>query len=384
MKRRFVLAGVLAIAAARVLPSGVHAQSESPLAGVWTLNRSLSEFKSDIGFNVDWAATPSGDGQNAGSSAGGGRGRRGSGGGGGGGGSSRGPAAPFSGRQESYEDARRLQLLTGEVRNPPARLMIVDTPATFTITNELGQSRAFHPDGKQESIDVQGVSMAVTTKRDGDTVVVLYHVETGRDLRYTFSHGANPSQLIVDVQFLERGAGDKARRVYEPGVAAPAPRATSPDTAPGSSSRPAAEAFDRRPNAELIGLKNLGIVVEDLSAQAIACGLNHDAMESALSKRLTDGGFLVRRNSDEDTYVYINVMSSSLGNGTCVSRYDAFLYTHATAKLPYGDQPALVQVSLMHRGGIGTSVPAAHGTAVLRGLEGYIDLFVTQVHDANK
>src|SRR5258708_36378703 len=98
------------------------------------------------------------------------------------------------------------------------------------------------------------------------------------------------------------------------------PRATPADTAPGSAassgsaSRQTPEAFDRRPNAELIGLKNLGIVVEDLSGQATACGLNHDTIESALSKRLTEGGFAVRRNSDEDTYVYVNVMSSSLSN----------------------------------------------------------------------
>ena len=77
-------------------------------------------------------------------------------------------------------------------------------------------------------------------------------------------------------------------------------------------------------------------------------------------------------------------MTTSLSNGLCASRYDAFLYTHATARLPYRDQPVLVQVSLMHRGGIGSSVPAAHGTAVVRGLEGYIDLFVTQIRDANK
>ena len=73
-----------------------------------------------------------------------------------------------------------------------------------------------------------------------------------------------------------------------------------------------------------------------------------------------------------------------LAGGTCVSRYDVFLYTHATAKLSYHDQPVLVQVSLIHRGGIGSSVPAAHAGAVRRGLEGYIDLFVTQIRDANK
>jgi hypothetical protein len=116
----------------------------------------------------------------------------------------------------------------------------------------------------------------------------------------------------------------------------------------------------------------------------VACGLNHDAIEAALSKRLTDGGFTVRKNSDEDTYVYVNVMTTTLSNGTCVSRYDAFLYTHATAKLSYRDQPVLVQVSLIHRGGIGSSAPTAHAAAVVRGLENYVDLFATQIHDANK
>ena len=67
-----------------------------------------------------------------------------------------------------------------------------------------------------------------------------------------------------------------------------------------------------------------------------------------------------------------------------MSRYDAFLYTHASAKLSYHDQPVLVQVSLMHRGGIGSSVASAHPPAVIRGLEGYVDLFITQIRDANK
>jgi hypothetical protein len=38
----------------------------------------------------------------------------------------------------------------------------------------------------------------------------------------------------------------------------------------------------------------------------------------------------------------------------------------------------------MHRGGIGSSVQAAHAAAVTRGLENQIDLFVTQIRDANK
>jgi hypothetical protein len=44
----------------------------------------------------------------------------------------------------------------------------------------------------------------------------------------------------------------------------------------------------------------------------------------------------------------------------------------------------LVQVSLMHRGGIGASGVAPHSASVMRGLEGYVDLFVNQIRDANK
>ncbi len=385
MRRSFALVAFLTAAAAALLPDSMRAQNASPLAGVWTLNRSLSEFPPDIGFNPSWMTTPTGDSQSAGSSGGGRGGRRGSSGGGGNGGA----AAPFAARPESYEDARRLQLLTAELRNPPARLMVVDTPAAVTITNELGQSRTIHPDGKGESIEIQGVAFSVTSRRDGDQLIVLYRVDQAREVRYTYSSSATPARVVVDVQLLERGTGDKARRVYDPGVATqtlPSTGAAPTPAAPGASASgsPAPEVFDQRPGAELKGLTSLGILVENLSAQAVACGLRQDAIEGALSKRLTSGGLSVRRNSDDDTYVYVNIMTASLPNGQCASRYDAFLYTHATARLSYRDQPVLVQVSLLHRGGLGASAPTAHGAAVVRGLEEYMDLFVTQIRDANK
>jgi hypothetical protein len=377
-----------AAAAALLLAVPVNAQDVSPLGGVWTLNRTLSELPHEIGFNVNWLVPSGGTGQSGGSSGGsgggsggGGRGRRGSGGGGGG---NRGATGAFSGPRESYDDSRRVQFLTGEARNPAVRLMVVDTAAAVTITNELGQSRVLHPTGKEESVELQGVQIFVTTKRDADQLVVVYRAEQNREVRYTYSHSANPSQLVVEVQFLEHGAGDKARQVYEPGVAAETATPPAGAVPPGSPKPPAADTFDARPGAELKGLKGLGILVENLSAQAMSCGLSHDVLETALSKRLADGGFAVRRNSDEDTYLYVNVMTTTLPDGMCVSRYDAFLYTHATANLSYRDQPALVQVSLMHRGGIGSSAPAGHATAVTRGLEGYVDLVVTQIRDANR
>ena len=377
----------LVLAAVALRPTAAGGQEPSPFASLWTLNRSLSDLPREIGFNINWMPS-SGD---VSPSAGGGRSRRGSSGAGG----TRGNGVPNSMPRESADDARRLQVITGEARNPPTRLMIVDAPSAVTITNELGQSRTLHPTGRSESIEIQGVSFIVTTTREANQLVTVYQVEEGRSVRYTFSLNSNSQQLVVDVEFLEKGNGDKARRIYERGIAtdtasSTAPRPGSPAASPlagtpsGAQAR-TSEEFDQRPGAELRGLTSLGILIEDLGSQAIACGLNQDALETALAKRLTAGGLTVKKNSDEDTYVYVNVQTSNLPGGTCVSRYDAFLYTHGTARLSYRDQPVLVQISLIHRGSIGSSsAPGTHAAAVTRGLENYVDLFISEIRNANK
>jgi len=380
MGRPFSSVCAMLLIAASCVSTPAAGQSASPLAGVWTLNRSLSEFPKEIGFNVDWVVP---DPNDPAAASGGGRGRKAS----GGGGSGR-SSAP---RRESSEDARRVQLLIAEVRNPPVRLMIVDNAAAVTITNELGQSRTLHPTGKDEAIEIQGVPVTVATRRDGDRLVATYHAEQDRDVRYTYTPSANPARVAVEVQLLEHGTGDKATRLYEAGTgsdtSAPARTSAAPppagQTAPPGQPASGGPAFDQRPGAEFRGLKSLGILVEDFGAEATACGLNRDAIQDALAKRLSAGGLTVRRNSDDDTYVYVNVISSRSAEG-CVSRYDAFLYTHATARLTYREQPVLVQVSLMHRGGIGASGVSGHAGAVSRGLESYVDIFVTQIQDANK
>ena len=364
-------------------------QTAPTVGGVWTLNRAASELPREIGFNAEWLQQqPSGDSGASAPSGNGGGGRRRGGGGGGG----RSGTGPYGMPRESFDEAQRTQFLTGEARTPPARLTIVDAGSTITLTTELGQSRTLHPTGHDEAIEVGGVTLIETTKRDADKVVVSYSVTKDRLVRYTLTPSANPARLVVDVEFLDHGTGDKAKLVYDGGVGndtADAPAAGG--TPAGSSGLPAsrpAEATppgtDTRPGAELRGLKAIGILVEQFGPEAQSCGLNHDTVESALAKKLTDAGFVVQRNSDEDTYLYVNVQTSTVGAGTCVSRYDAFLYTHAAATLSYRQQPALVQVSLIHRGGIGSSGPAAHGPAVTRALEAYVDVMATSIRDANK
>ena len=375
--RQSLLLALIVSTAGWTAPAPAAAQTPSPLSGVWMLNRQASEFPKEIGFNVDLPVA-GGDGQTGSSGAnGGGRGRRGS----SSSGSTRSTGSPFSARRESYEDGQRLRILTTEARTPPARLTLVDNLAAVILTNELGQSRTLHPNGKEESVDIEGIPMPVTSVRDGDRLIALYHVSQDRDVRYTYS--ASGARLIVELQLLDHGAGDKAIRIYDHGNGAES--SASASSAPGASrAATASEAFDQRPGAEFKGLKSLGVLVEDLGPEASACGLKHDAIEDALSKKLSAGGLSVRKNSDDDTYVYVNIITTAEPNGMCVSRYDAFLYTHATAKLAYHDQPVLVQVSLTHRGGMGSSIAAAHPAAVSRGLEGYIDIFLTQIRDANK
>ena len=185
-------------------PASAETQDASRVAGLWRLNRELSQLPREIGFRVDWLST-SGSGQDA--SGSGGRGGHGSSGGG---------AGAFGTQRESEEDAKRLEQLTEEVRNPSARLGIVETPTAITITDDRGQARTFHPEGRQEVLQLDGVPVGVTTKREAGRLVVLYQVEQGRELRYTYSRTESPAQLIVDVQFVQRGGGDKVRRVYEP------------------------------------------------------------------------------------------------------------------------------------------------------------------------
>jgi len=143
-------------------------------------------------------------------------------------------------------------------------------------------------------------------------------------------------------------------------------------------------AFGQRPDIELKGITVVGVVVEDLSPQAAACGLNHDAIQSAASKILTDSGLKVVRDSDNDTYVYLNIITTSIPTGLCVSRYDAYLYTHTTAKLSYQDSPVLVQVSLIHEAGLAGGAASGHGDNVVRALKQYVEQFAARIRRANQ
>jgi hypothetical protein len=393
----------------------VRTQGVSTLAGRWTLSRELSEFPRELGFGMDLVVAAGGSGQSP--TRGGRRGRGGS------SGSTGGGAGAFASGREGPDDVKRMQQLTAEVRNPSMHLTIVETPSAVTITDDRGQGRTFHPGAKEDVLQLDEVPVVAIAKREAGRLVVLYKVEEGRELRYTYSGNTDPAQLVVDVNFLERGGGDSVRRIYEPAAPGEAmtTAASAPLTAPGSpgslgrpavpestqkpgeQTGPAATApaparamspasADRlppapvvqQPDAELKGLTKLGVVVEGLGSESSTCGLSQGAIEAAVSKSLSGVGLTVVRNSDEDSYVYVNVNTVHLSTGFCVSRYDAFLYTHTMAKLSYQNTAVLVQVSLLHDGGIAGGAPAAHTEGVLKGVKEYVDQMANRIASANK
>jgi hypothetical protein len=140
----------------------------------------------------------------------------------------------------------------------------------------------------------------------------------------------------------------------------------------------------QRPDAELKGITTVGVVVESMGSQALSCGFSPDTFEKAVATILTDGGLKVVRNSDEDTYFYLKVTSLSVPGGVCVSRFDVTLFTHTTTKLAYQDQPVLVQVSLLHAGGLSGGGVPGHADNVLKSVRQTVDQFATRIRAANK
>jgi len=401
MTRMSVAAMLLAASVASMSGQGKPAApAEAALGGTWKLNRDLSQFPRDIGFGMDvTGAVRPGSGERGVAEAGG---------------ESVNPGL-VANRPPSREEAMNSRQMVDEVRNPPARLTITQGPGTVTVTDDLGRTRTYHTDGRDAFTPLDAAPAATVSRWDAGRLVIRYKVEPGREVRYTVSRRASPPQLVVQAELLERGGRDTVVRIYEPAAAGePAaeqapqqapPVLTLPSQRPGAAQQPppaqappaaaggmmpavpaaAAPAdLDQRPGAELKGLSSLGVVVEDLGAEAVACGLQQSAIEAAAVKSLSSAGLKVVQNTDEDTYLYVHVITAASQTGTCFSRYDAYIYSNTAAKLSYGSRPALVQVSLLHKGGMATSATRGHGEAVTRAIAQYVDQFAAQIRNANK
>lgn len=366
-------AAVLILSPIATLPA--TAQEGSSLSGVWAFDAAASQLPREIGFSADFL--PLGRG---------GDGRRGDRRGGDQGGTLQPTLRP---QGESYDVAQRRQILTDEVRMPPSRLTVVETPETVIITDENGRSRTLHPDGRAESLQIGSASILTVARREAGALVVLYSVADLRQLRYSYVRPEGQSHLVVDVRFLERGvAGDTVHLVYSDANAKPAATTTATRESGGVTDAPAVPgappSMMPRAGSEFRGLTRLGVVVEEPGSQAASCGLTKDGLEAAATESFTGAGLKVSANSDEDTYVHISIMTSTLPTGMCISRFDWSIYSTTEATLSYQSTPLLAQVLLAHKGGMTGSLPATHGADVIRSLtEGFAQI-VTVIRDANK
>jgi len=387
---RLVLAFPLFIAlvASSAPPAALIAQPAGPtIAGAWVLNPALTQRPDEIGFSPEWARAL-GSGGEGGGPSGGGHGRR---GGSGSGGAMGGPAIS----RVSADDSTRVQQLTADARTPPARLTIVRQDATIAIADDQGHARTFRPDGRLDDLTLGTVALPTTARWDGASLVVVYEVETGRQLRYTYTPLADPTRLQVNIRFLERGReGDEVRLTYEPpgahervmssGASSPVAPSASASTSPvvPDAAAPSGRPPVLPPGSELRGLTTIGTVVEDLSAQGKACGLDQEKIKTSIARILADAGFKTERSGNEDTYVLLSVLTSRLPDGTCVSRYDASLVTQADATLPYLKGLVAVPVQLLHEGGMAGGSPASHASAVMDALVKSANHFVSQIRAA--
>jgi hypothetical protein len=371
-----------------VLTTAITAQSPPDISGAWVLNPDLTQRPQEIGFSTpEWARGAGGE-PRGGSGGGGGRGRR------GGGGSSSGTTGAPAMSRENVEDSTRKQQLTDQARTPPERLTIIQKADSVSIADDQGHVRTFHPTGKLEDLTLGTFPLPTTASWDKGSLVVVYEVESGKQLRYTLTPAANPARLLVDIRFLERGQeGDEVKLTYEPpdahsravlsGTAPPPPPPAGAAPAASDATLPSARPAVLPPGSELRGLTTIGTVVEDLTAQGAACGLDQAKIKTAAARILADAGFKTERFGNEENYVLLSVVTSRLSDGTCVSRYDASLMADADATFPYLKGAVAIQVQLLHEGGMAGGSPAAHAASVMDALTKSVSRFVSQIRAAN-
>jgi hypothetical protein len=193
-----------------VASKNVPAASATPdLSGTWQINRTQSEFPDEVAFAPQLQDT--GPATSSGRSGGGGGGRRG--GRGGGGAVVRLPSR--TALPESEEDVRKIDQLMDEVKNPAATLTISQTDAAVTISDQQSGSRTFRTNGKEQVQQLKAGPMVTTSAWESGKLVIDYHVEKDRRVRYRYARSAGQPQLQIEVQLLEKGKGAPIKRIYD-------------------------------------------------------------------------------------------------------------------------------------------------------------------------
>ena len=233
----------------------------------------------------------------------------------------------------------------------------------------------------------------------GASLVVLYDVETGRQLRYTYTPSADPGRGCWSTSDSSSAGteGDEVRLTYEPpgahertilsGAADVTRRAgrAGRDVAgvPGRRA-PAARPPVLPPGSELRGLTTIGTVVEDLSAQGKACGLDQAKIKTSIARILADGGFKTEPFGNEDTYVAAQRRDEPAAGRHVRVALRRIARDAGRRDVAVSEGLVAVQVQLLHEGGMAGGSPAAHASAVMDALAKSANSFVSQIRAANK
>jgi hypothetical protein len=208
--RNFASFSVVVVAAVFIatwLAVESRAQAPAPekisLAGVWTVNKDLSDQPPSDRQNGD----QSGQGQGQGRHGGGGYGRGGGMHGGGGygrGGSGGGRAAMDPDAAARMRDAMR------DIVNPSEKLTIVQTDSMIVLTGADGRATRLSPDGKKVKDDNTGIERK--TKWDSGTLVSEISGAGPGKITQSFSLDAEHHQLKI-VALLEGGRSKQQRTI---------------------------------------------------------------------------------------------------------------------------------------------------------------------------
>ena len=211
MKSRISAVTIIGVVCVVGMAQGRDA-SRPDLSGTWTLNRSLSEFPHEVGFDPDWHdADPTGQAGTGRSSAG--RGGRAGGRGSGGGESNRtGSVSPIF---ESEDDSRKSRELVHEIKEPATTLTISQTEFAVTMVDAGGRTRTFHTSGKEDRVELDAGPLGAIAKWENAQLVIRLLVEKNRELRYRYSRDPKSPHLLVEIQFADHGRGALIRRTYD-------------------------------------------------------------------------------------------------------------------------------------------------------------------------
>jgi hypothetical protein len=178
--------------------------SATPLVGVWTLNRDLSDSPTE-------GVPPAGGGSRGDS---GGRRRGGGGVGGGfGGGRRGGGGAPGAPPAVDPEEQARIQNALHDILNPPERLTIVQTESMVIITGPDGRTTRLAPDGKKIKDDSTRIERR--TKWDGGKLVTEITGLPAGKLTETWAVDSERRQLHITLKKDDDHRPLMVTRVYD-------------------------------------------------------------------------------------------------------------------------------------------------------------------------